>query len=103
MILVVQIEPGPIPTLTASAPASARNFAAAPVAMLPTITCKSGYLALTSFNLSTTPLVWPWAVSMVITSTPACTSASTRCNVSAVTPTAAPTRKRPRSSLQAAG
>ena len=36
--LVVQIEPGPIPTLTASTPASQRALAAAPVAMLPAIT-----------------------------------------------------------------
>ena len=35
---VVQIEPGPIPTLTASTPASQRAFAAAPVAMFPAIT-----------------------------------------------------------------
>ena len=34
--LVVQIEPGPIPTFTASAPASISAFAAAPVAILPT-------------------------------------------------------------------
>jgi hypothetical protein len=39
---VVQIEPGPMPTLTASAPASASALAAAPVAMLPPITCRSG-------------------------------------------------------------
>jgi IMP dehydrogenase len=32
---VVQIEPGPIPTLTISTPLSARNFAALPVAMFP--------------------------------------------------------------------
>ena len=36
--LVVQIEPGPIPTLTASAPASIRAFAASAVAILPAIT-----------------------------------------------------------------
>ena len=33
--LVVQIEPGPIPTLTISTPASAKNFAALPVAIFP--------------------------------------------------------------------
>ena len=37
-IRVVQIEPGPIPTLTASAPASANAVAAAPVAMFPPMT-----------------------------------------------------------------
>jgi len=34
---VVQIEPGPIPTFTASAPASTNAKAASPVAILPTI------------------------------------------------------------------
>ena len=37
-IRVVQIEPGPIPTFTASAPASNNAKAASPVAMLPPIT-----------------------------------------------------------------
>jgi hypothetical protein len=31
----VQIEPGPIPTLTISTPESAKNFAALPVAIFP--------------------------------------------------------------------
>ena len=38
MIRVVQIAPGPIPTFTASAPASIRSFAPSAVAMLPAIT-----------------------------------------------------------------
>src|SRR5690606_41062604 len=37
-IRVVQIEPGPIPTLTQSAPASTKALAAAAVAILPPIT-----------------------------------------------------------------
>ena len=41
-ILVVHIEPGPIPTLIASAPAFIRNSAAAAVAILPTISWQSG-------------------------------------------------------------
>ena len=36
---VVQIEPGPIPTLIASAPASISASAASAVAMLPAVTC----------------------------------------------------------------
>ena len=32
---VVQMEPGPIPTLTISTPESAKNFAAFPVAIFP--------------------------------------------------------------------
>ena len=35
-ILVVQIEPGPIPTSTMSAPTSYNLFAASPEAILPT-------------------------------------------------------------------
>ena len=52
---------------------------------------------------SITPCEWPCAVSMTSTSTPASTSASMRCSVSPPTPTAAPTRRRSRSSLQAFG
>ena len=36
-ILVVQIEPGPIPTLIPSAPALIKNFAASAVAIFPTM------------------------------------------------------------------
>ena len=36
--LVVQIEPGPIPTLSESAPAFIKSFVASAVAILPTIT-----------------------------------------------------------------
>jgi hypothetical protein len=39
---VVQIEPGPMPTFTASAPASTKARAAEPVAMLPPITSTCG-------------------------------------------------------------
>ena len=39
---VVQIEPGPRPTFTPSAPASTSASAAAPVAMLPPITSTCG-------------------------------------------------------------
>lgn len=48
---VVQIDPGPIPTLTASAPASIKSLVASPVATLPAITCKSGYSALIFLNV----------------------------------------------------
>ena len=44
-IRVVQIEPGPMPTLTPSAPASMSAFAASAVTMLPAISCRSGYCA----------------------------------------------------------
>ena len=38
MTLVVQIEPGPIPTFIPSAPADTKVFAASEVAIFPTIT-----------------------------------------------------------------
>ena len=97
----MQIEPGPIPTLTASAPAFAKALAAAAVAIFPAITCNFGKAFLTIFKVSITPLEWPCAVSIAITSTPALTSALTRSKVSVVTPTAAPTLRRPCSSLHA--
>ena len=54
-IRVVQIEPGPIPTLTASAPASASAIAPSAVAMLPAIICKSGYSLRVLVTRSITP------------------------------------------------
>ena len=56
---VVQIDPGPIPTLTASAPASTRYFAASGVAILPTTTSRVGNRFFTSCNTRTTPFVCP--------------------------------------------
>ena len=53
-IRVVQIDPGPIPTLTASAPASTNANAAAPVAILPPITCVSGKCFLIQLTRSNT-------------------------------------------------
>ena len=100
---VVQIEPGPMPTLTASAPASTKALAASAVAMLPQTTSMEGKAALTFFSVSSTPRLWPCAVSMMTASTPALTSASVRSMVSCVTPTAAATRKRPHWSLQELG
>src|SRR5699024_2684115 len=54
--LVVHIEPGPIPTLTASAPAFIKSTVASPVATLPAITCKSGYSLFILATASITPL-----------------------------------------------
>ena len=99
---VVQIEPGPMPTLTASAPASISARAASAVAMLPATT-STGTASLIRRTISITPAEWPCAVSTTITSTPAATSASTRSSASGPTPTAAPTRSRPCSSFVASG
>ena len=73
---MVQIDPGPIPTLTPSAPALTRYFAASGVAMLPTTTSRVGNRFFTCFKTSTTPLVCPWAVSIITASTCASTKAS---------------------------
>ena len=43
IILVVQILPGPTPTLIASAPEETKSFAASPVAIFPTITSISKF------------------------------------------------------------
>src|SRR5512136_2778709 len=67
---VVQIEPGPMPTLTASAPASTSAIAASAVTMLPATTCWFGHLALMRLTVSITPRLWPCAVSTTMTSTP---------------------------------
>ena len=62
-ILVVQIEPGPMPTLTASAPAPINAFVASLVATLPATIC----ILLSRLILLTTSLTdaeCPWAVSI---------------------------------------
>ena len=100
---VVQMEPGPMPTLTASAPASTSMRAASPVAMLPAMTCRSGWWRLISRTRSITPLEWPWAVSTTTTSTPAATSFSSRSWLSPPVPRAAPTRSLPELSFEASG
>ena len=52
---VVQIEPGPMPTLTASAPASISALAPSRVATLPAITCTAFDSFFTRVTLSSTP------------------------------------------------
>ena len=103
MTRVVQIEPGPMPTLTASAPASTKAKAASAVAMLPATMSMLPNASFTARTVSITPRLWPWAVSTMTASTPASTKAATRSWVSAVTPTAAATRSRPYWSLHELG
>ena len=69
--LVVQIEPGPIPTFNASAPILTRYLAASNVAIFPTTKSKFENLDFTFLTTSPTPLLCPWAVSITIASTPA--------------------------------
>ena len=99
-IRVVQIAPGPMPTFTPSTPASIRSLAPAAVATLPAITWMS-HCRLISRTVSITLRLCPWAVSTTTTSTPAAMTASTR--LKSFTPVAAPTRSRPRRSLQLCG
>ncbi len=65
--------------------------------------CALGKFLRTSATAWTTAREWPWAVSMQMTSAPALRSASTRSSRSGPTPTAPPTRRRPKSSLAANG
>ena len=97
--LVVQIDPGPIPTLTQSAPASIKSLVASAVATLPAIIWRSGKASFNFLTAFKTPLEWPWAVSIVTTSTFASTKAWHLSIISLVIPTAAPTNNLPCESL----
>src|SRR5215472_12847126 len=68
---VVQIEPGPMPIFTPSAPASITASAPSGVATLPAITCTALENRLIAVTASSTPREWPCAVSTTTTSTPA--------------------------------
>ena len=59
IILVVQIDPGPIPTFTASAPALTISIAPSGVATLPPIISILGNSFLIIFIVSKTFLEWP--------------------------------------------
>ena len=69
-ILVVQIDPGPTPTLTASTPALMSAWAPSAVATLPAISSHLKFF-LVSLMASMTLFEWPWEVSMTMTSQPA--------------------------------
>lgn len=91
----MQIEPGPIPTLTTSAPQSIKAFVASAVATLPATKGSDGYKLLIFLTLSNTNCEWPCAVSIVIISTFALTSSATLSIELSPTPTAAPTKSLP--------
>ena len=65
---VVQIEPGPMPTLTASAPAAIRSAHPWAVATFPAITSIS-HSFLIFRTVSNTLAEWPWALSTTRIST----------------------------------
>ncbi len=100
---VVQIEPGPMPTLTASTPRAMRSRAPSYVATLPAMSGTSGWRSLMRATAAMTFSLWPWEESRHSTSTLAATRASHRASRSPPAPTAAPTRSRPSESLQAPG
>ena len=75
---VVQMEPGPMPTFTASAPASISACVPAAVATLPAMTCTELDSFLMRATDSSTRCEWPWAVSTTMTSQPASISISER-------------------------
>ena len=102
-IRVVQIEPGPIPTLTQSAPAAASARAPSAVPTLPAIICSPLKFLRNDFSASITPLLCPCALSSVTTSTPTCCNAAALSIKSEVMPSAAPTNKRPMPSFTAFG
>jgi hypothetical protein len=102
-IRVVQIDPGPMPTLIASAPESISASAASAVAMLPATTCTELDSDLTRCTAAPTSVLWPCAVSMTMQSQPASISASERSKPASPTVVAAATRRRPSPSLVANG
>ena len=102
---VVQMEPGPTPTLTPSAPASTSAWAPARVAMLPPITSTSRVFGSALSRRIICSIAWacPCAVSTTMMSTPASTRAVARFQASPKKPTPAATRSRPSPSLVASG
>ena len=81
---VVQIEPGPTPTLIPSTPASMKAWAPSRVATLPpmTCTCRVAGSDLSRSTISRSSLTWPCAVSATSTSTPASMSVVARSHAS---------------------
>ena len=88
---VVQIEPAPMPTFTASTPSVDQRLGRLAGGDVAGDEVDVGELpAHAACTMSSTPCEWPCAVSTTSTSTCAATSASARSIVSLPTPTAAP-------------
>ena len=103
-ILVVHIEPGPIPTLIAFAPLSISASAASGVPTFPAMICASGPAwSLMARTVSRTPWEWPWAVSTATASAPTSNIARALRMPNSPVPVAATTRSLPRSSLHDRG
>ena len=67
---VVQMLPGPMPTLTASTPRRTSSRAPSSVATLPPTSCTSGKVSRSAAIVLRTPSLWPWAESTTTTSHP---------------------------------
>ena len=92
--LVVQIEPGPIPTLITSTPNLDKNLAASAVAIFPAHRVFFfDFNILIFFIISATFFVWPCAVSTTIKSIFSLSNASAALISNGPAPTAAPTFK----------
>ena len=100
---VVQMEPGPMPTLMQSAPASMSASAASAVAILPAMSCASGNASFTARQALRMLWEWPCAESSTSASTPTFSKRSARSSTSFVTPMAAAQSSRPCASLAAFG
>src|ERR1019366_7716408 len=100
---VVQMEPGPMPIFTASAPRRTRSRVPSAVATLPARTGTDGNFFFRDESASSTPSLWPCEESSTRRSTFAATSSRARSRRSVVAPTAAATRRRPNESLHALG
>ena len=96
---VVQMEPGPMPTLTQSAPALMSASVPSAVATLPAMSCTSGKAFFTRPTQRMMFAEWPCAESSTSASTPACTRAPALSRMSFVTPMAAAQSRRPCLSL----
>ncbi len=75
---VVQIEPGPMPTLTASTSLARRSAAPSRVATLPAMSRTSGKVSRSRSQASRTPRLWAWEESSTRTSTLEPTSSAAR-------------------------
>ena len=92
---VVQIEPGPIPTLIASAPGIGQRLGGVRGRDIAGDDLHRIGSPFTRSTAAATSRLWPWAVSITTQSHPASISASERAKPASPTVVAAATRSRP--------
>mmetsp|Transcript_4663 Transcript_4663/g.13018 ORF Transcript_4663/g.13018 Transcript_4663/m.13018 type:complete len:258 (+) Transcript_4663:621-1394(+) len=100
---VVQIDPMPMPTRSASTPQSIKCAACRRVTTLPPMTSRSGYCDLIQRTISCWKTLSPWLLSTTMAFTPAATKARTRSRSAGRVPIAAATISCLRSSFVAFG